>query len=63
MYLAVKRCSSFLSDKYDLTKHPNFQYTSDADKRNTFNIEKFISTKLKLKADDVFIVVDADASA
>lgn len=61
--LQLRGVRPFLSDKYDLTKHPNFQYTSDADKRNTFNIEKFISTKLKLKADDVFIVVDADASA
>lgn len=60
--LQLRGVRPFLSDKYDLTKHPNFQYTSDADKRNTFNIEKFISTKLKLKADDVFIVVDADAS-
>lgn len=61
--LQLRGVRPFLSDKYDLTKHPNFQYTSDADKRNTFNIEKFISTKLKLKTDDVFIVVDADASA
>lgn len=61
--LQLRGVRPFLSDKYDLTKHPNFQYTSDADKRNTFNIEKFISTKLKLKADDVFLVVDADASA
>ncbi len=61
--LQLRGVRPFLSDKYDLTKHPNFQYTSDADKRNTFNIEKFISTKLKLKAGDVFIVVDADASA
>lgn len=61
--LQLRGVRPFLSDKYDLTKHPNFQYTSDADKRNTFNIEKFISTKLKLKADDVFIVVDADTSA
>lgn len=60
--LQLRGVRPFLSYKYDLTKHPNFQYTSDADKRNTFNIEKFISTKLKLKADDVFIVVDADAS-
>lgn len=60
--LQLRGVRPFLSDKYDLTKHPNFQYTSDADKRNTFNIEKFISTKLKLKTDDVFIVVDADAS-
>lgn len=60
--LQLRGVRPFLSYKYDLTKHPNFQYTSDADKRNTFNIEKFISTKLKLKADDVFIVVDADVS-
>ena len=57
--LQLRGVRPFLSYKYDLTKHPNFQYTSDADKRNTFNIEKFISTKLKLKADDVFIVEHA----
>lgn len=61
--LQLRGVRPFLSDKYDLTKHANFQYISDADERNTFNIEKFINTKLKLKADDVFIVVDADASA
>ena len=45
---------TFFSEKYDITKHPNYKYLSDYDKRNTFDIEKFLSTKLKLKADDVF---------
>ena len=50
-----------MSDKYDLTQHPNYKYTSDFDKRNTFDIEKFLSRKMKLKKNDVFTVVDADA--
>ena len=50
----------FLSDKYDLTQHPNFKLTADYDKRNEFKIEEFLSHRLRLKADDEFVVVDAD---
>ena len=46
--------------KYDLTQHPNYKYTSDFDKKNEFNIEQFLSRRLKLKAGDEFVVVDAD---
>ena len=49
----------FFLDKYDLTQHPNYKYTSDFDKRNEFNIEQFLSRRLKLKAGDEFVVVDA----
>ena len=50
----------FLSDKYDITKHPNYKYLSDFDKRNTFNIEKYLSTKLKPKPNEVYDVYEID---
>ena len=50
----------FLSDKYDITRHPNFKYTADADKRNTFDIEAFLSARLKLKPDEVCNVYEVD---
>ena len=53
----------FLSDKYDITKHPNYRYLSDADPKNAFDIEKFLSTKLKLKPEEEFEVFDAGAAA
>ena len=59
--LQLRGVRPFLSDKYDLTQHPNYKYTSDYDKRNTFDIEKFLDRKMKLKKSDVFTVVDADA--
>ena len=46
----------FLSTKYDLLKHPKYKYLSDADKRNTFSVKKFLSTKLRAKPGDVFDV-------
>ena len=58
--LQLRGVRPFLSDKYDLTQHPNYKYTSDFDKRNEFNIEQFLSRRLKLKAGDEFVVVDAD---
>lgn len=48
----------FISDKYDLTQHPNFKYTSDADKKNLFDVEKFMDHRLKLKANEEYEVVD-----
>ena len=58
--LQLRGVRPFLSDKYDLTQHPNYKYTSDFDKRNEFNIEQFLSRRLKLKAGDELVVVDAD---
>jgi type IV secretion system protein VirD4 len=52
----------FLSDKYDITKHPNYKYLSDADPKNTFSIEKYLSTSLKPKPDEVYDVYDIDLS-
>lgn len=56
--LQLRGVRPFLSDKYDLTQHPNYKYTSDYDSKNAFNIEKFLNRKLKLKANDVYDVVD-----
>ena len=58
--LQLRGVRPFKSDKYDLTQHPNYKYTSDFDKKNEFNIEQFLSRRLKLKADDEYVVVDAD---
>ena len=58
--LQLRGVRPFLSDKYDLTQHPNFKLTADYDKRNEFKIEEFLSHRLRLKADDKFVVVDAD---
>ena len=49
----------FLSDKYDITRHPNYKYLSDANPRNAFDIEKYLSTRLVPKADEVYEVFDA----
>ena len=56
--LQLRGVRPFLSDKYDLTQHPNYKYTSDFDSKNAFDIEKFLNRKLKLKANDVYDVVD-----
>ena len=50
--LQLRDVRPFLSDKYDITKHPNYKYTSDSDPRNAFDIEKYLSTKLRPKADE-----------
>ena len=55
--LRLRGVRPFMSDKYDLTQHPNYKYTADYDKRNEFNIEQFLSHRLKLKAGDEFEVV------
>ena len=58
--LQLRGVRPFLSDKYDITRHPNFKYTADADKRNTFDIEVFLSARLKLKPDEVCDVYEVD---
>ena len=52
--LQLRGVRPFLSDKYDITKHPNYKYLSDYDSRNNFDIEKFLSTRLKTKANDTY---------
>ena len=61
--LQLRGVRPFLSDKYDITKHPNYRYLSDANPKNAFDIEKFLSTKLKLKPEEEFEVFDAGAAA
>lgn len=58
--LQLRGIRPFLSEKYDITKHPNYKYLSDFDKRNTFDIEKYLSTNLKLKPDEVYDVYEID---
>lgn len=58
--LQLRGVRPFLSDKYDLTKHPNYKLTSDYDRRNEFNIEEFLSTKLELKGEDEYEVIETD---
>ena len=56
--LQLRGVRPFLSDKYDLTKHPNFRYTADYGKKYTFDIEKYLNRRMKLKADDVYDVIE-----
>ena len=58
--LQVRGLRPFLSDKYDITKHPNYKYLSDADPKNTFDVEKYMSCRLKLKADEEYDVYEID---
>jgi len=58
--LQLRGVRPFLSDKYDIIRHPNYKYLSDADPRNAFDIEKFLSHKLKLKPTDTFEVFETD---
>ena len=52
--LQLRGVRPFLSAKYDITKHPNYKYLSDADPKNTFDIEKYLSTKLKPRPDEAY---------
>ena len=58
--LQLRGVRPFMSEKYDLTKHPNYKYTADYDKKYTFDIEKYLDHRLKLRANDRYDVVDAD---
>ena len=59
--LQLRGVRPFLSDKYDLTQHPNYKFTSDYDPKNTFDIEKYLNRKEKIHPGDEFIVVDTDS--
>ena len=61
--LQVRGLRPFLSDKYDITKHPNYKYLSDADPKNTFDVEKYMSRRLKLKAGEEYDVYEIDEEA
>jgi type IV secretion system protein VirD4 len=57
--LQLRGVRPFLSDKYDITQHPNYKYTSDFDKKYTFDIEKYLNRRMKLKADEEYDVIEA----
>ena len=59
--LQLRGVRPFLSDKYDLTQHPNYRLTSDYDPKNTFDIEKYLNRKEKINHNDEFVVIDADS--
>ena len=61
--LQLRGVRPFLSDKYDITKHPNYRYTADADSKNAFDIEQFLSTRLKAKSNEVYDVYEVDTAA
>ena len=59
--LQLRGARPFLSDKYDLTQHPNYKLTSDYDPKNTFDIEKYLNRKEKINPNDEFVVIDSDS--
>ena len=60
--LQIRGVRPFLSRKYDITKHPNYKYLSDYDKKNAFDIERFLSARLKLRPDEQFAAYSIDLS-
>ena len=60
--LQLRGVRPFMSNKYDITKHPNYKYLSDANPKNNFDIEKYLSTQLKTKPDEVYQIYEVDAS-
>ena len=60
--LQLRGVRPFLSDKYDITKHPNYRYTADADSKNAVDIEQFLSTRLKAKSNEVYDVYEVDTT-
>ena len=61
--LQLRGVRPFLSDKYDITKHPNYKYLSDFDKRNAFDVERYMSTRPAIvKPDEAFDIYEIDLS-
>ncbi len=60
--LQVQGVRPFFSDKYDITKHPQYKYLSDADPKNAFNVAAFLKRRLKVRPDDEFEVFEVDAA-
>lgn len=58
--LQLRGVRPLLSDKYDITKYPNFKFTADANEKNAFNIEKYLSTQLKTNANEIYDVYGID---
>ena len=60
--LQLRGVRPFLSDKFDITRHPNYKFLADCDKKNAFDLERFLSTKLKPKSTEVYDVYEVDVS-
>lgn len=60
--LQLRGVRPFLSEKYDITQHPNYKYLSDVDSKNTFDIERFLKRRLKLKSDEQYDVFEVNVS-
>ncbi len=60
--LQLRGVRPFLSDKYDITAHPNYKYLSDSDPKNAFNIEKYLSRRLKLRLEEEYAAFEVDVS-
>ena len=60
--LQLRGVRPFLSDKYDITKHPNFKLTADADPKNAFDIEALLNARLKLKPGEIYDVYEVDTA-
>ena len=58
--LQLRGVRPFLSDKYDLTRHPNYKYTADFDEKNRFSMEKYLRRRLKLRPEDRFDLVELE---
>ncbi len=57
--LQLRGVRPFLSEKYDITQHPMYRYTADYDRKYTFDVEKYLNRRMKLKADDEYSVIKA----
>ena len=60
--LQLRGVRPFLSDEFDITRHPNYKFLADCDKKNAFDLERFLSTKLKPKSTEVYDVYEVDVS-
>ena len=61
--LQLRGVRPFLSDKYDITKHPNYRFTSDYDERNAFDVHEYLQHRLKLKENEVYSVYEENVTA
>ena len=61
--LQLRGVRPFLSDKYDITKHPNYKYTSDYDERNAFDVQEYLQHRLKLRENEVYSAYAEDLTA
>ena len=58
--LQLRGVRPFLSDKYDITQHPNYRFTSDYDERNAFDVQEYLQHRLRLKENEEYAVYEED---